>query len=133
MSRNPRANPSSGDRKMNRIVFSRLAALSTLKPALATPAPAKPPMSACDEEVGRPSHQVVRFQPMAPTSPAKMTASETTSESTVLPTVLATWVWNTKNAAKLKKAAQRTAIRGVSTRVETTVAIELAASWKPLV
>jgi hypothetical protein len=34
-----------------------------------------------------------------------MTASETTSESTVLPTVLATWVWNTKNAAKLKKAA----------------------------
>jgi hypothetical protein len=33
----------------------------------------------------------------------------------------------------LKKAAQMTAIRGVRTRVETTVAIELAASWKPLV
>ena len=31
-------------------------------------------------------------------------------------------------ATKLKKAAQRTAIRGVSTRVETTVAIEFAAS-----
>ena len=53
-------------------------------------------MRACEEEVGRPSHQVVRFQEMAPTSPAKMTASETTLESTVLPTVLATSVWNTK-------------------------------------
>src|SRR5215216_4293898 len=118
---------------MNRMVFSRLAAFRTEKPALATPAPANPPMRACDEEVGSPSHQVRKFQAMAPTSPAKTTASLTTSESTVLPTVLATPVWNTKKATKLKKAAQRTAIRGVSTRVETTVAIELAASWKPLV
>src|SRR4029453_10002078 len=133
MRRNPSAIPNSGDRKMNRAVFSRLAAFRTLKPALATPAPANPPMSACDEEVGRPSHQVRRFQEMAPTSPAKTTASETTAESTVLPTVLATAVWNTKKAAKLKNAAQITAIRGVRTRVETTVAIELAASWKPLV
>jgi hypothetical protein len=96
MSRKPRAIPNSGDKTMNRAVFCRLAVLRTLKPALAIPAPAKPPMRACDEEVGRPSHQVVRFQEMAPTSPAKMTASETTSESTVLPTVLATSVWNTK-------------------------------------
>src|SRR5262249_12769781 len=35
-------------------------------------------------------------------------------------------------ATKLKNAAQRTATRGDRTRVETTVAIELAASWKPL-
>src|SRR5689334_12592876 len=33
---------------------------------------------------------------------------------------------------KLKKAAQTTAVWGVSTRVVTTVAMELAASWKPL-
>ena len=115
------------------MVFSRLAASRTPKPALATPAPAKPPIRACDEEVGRPSHQVMKFQAMAPTSPAKMTASLTTSGSTVLPTVLATWVWKTRKATKLKRAAQMTAIRGVRTRVETTVAIELAASWKPLV
>src|SRR6516225_879108 len=39
----------------------------------------------------------------------------------------------TVNAAtKLKKAAQTTALPGLNTRVETTVAIELAASWKPL-
>src|SRR5215218_2395748 len=125
---NPRAIPSSGDTAMNRTVFSRLAAFRTLKPALATPAPAKPPMRACDEDVGSPSHQVRKFQVTAPVSPAKMTASLTTSGSTVLPTVLATPVWNTRTAAKLKKAAQMTAMLGVRTLVETTVAIELAAS-----
>ena len=45
---------------------------------------------------------------------------------------LATAVPTTKRAAKLKKAAQMTAFPGVRTRVETTVAIEFAASWKPL-
>src|SRR4051812_40005711 len=37
-----------------------------------------------------------------------------------------------KKATKLKKAAQATASCGESTRVETTVAIELAASCRPL-
>src|SRR5215204_5329268 len=133
MSTNPRAMPNSGDSGMNRMVFSRLPRSNAPKPALATPAPAKPPMSAWDEEVGRPSHQVRKFQVIAPASPAKTTASLTTAGSTVLPTVLATPVWNTKKAAKLNTAAQMTASRGVRTRVETTVAIELAASWNPLV
>jgi len=35
-------------------------------------------------------------------------------------------------ARRVKTAAQMTACPGVSTRVVTTVAIELAASWKPL-
>ena len=48
------------------------------------------------------------------------------------PTVFATAVPKTNAAAKLKNAAQMTALPGDSTRVETTVAIELAASWKPL-
>ena len=48
------------------------------------------------------------------------------------PTVLATAVPNVNAATKLKNAAQITALPGDSTRVETTVAIELAASWKPL-
>ena len=38
-----------------------------------------------------------------------------------------------KNAIKLKNAAQATATRGVNTLVETTVAIEFAASWKPFI
>ena len=46
--------------------------------------------------------------------------------------VAATTVPNTRKATKLKNAAQITASRGDSTRVDTTVAIELAASWKPL-
>src|SRR5215218_8663294 len=43
-----------------------------------------------------------------------------------------TAVPNVKAAMKLKNAAQATASVGVNTRVDTIVAIELAASWKPL-
>src|SRR5438046_9092982 len=46
--------------------------------------------------------------------------------------VLATAVPNQKAATKLKKAAQTTARNGVRTRVDTTVAMELAASCQPL-
>src|ERR1035437_51631 len=48
------------------------------------------------------------------------------------PTVWATPVPNTKAATKLKNAAHSTAWPGDSTRVDTTVATELAASWNPL-
>ena len=47
------------------------------------------------------------------------------------PTVCATLRPNTRKAMKLKKAAQMTASCGLSTRVETIVAMELAASWRP--
>ena len=46
--------------------------------------------------------------------------------------VFATRVPKTRKAMKLNAAAQMTAMPGVSTRVETTVAIELAASCQPL-
>src|SRR4030095_1419721 len=75
----------------------------------------------------------MRSQMIAPTSPAKITPKVTTERSIIPePTVLATAVPTRKAAAKLKNAAQITAFPGESTRVETTVAIELAASWKPL-
>src|SRR5262245_54152329 len=48
-----------------------------------------------------------------------------------LPTVAATFSWKTKMATMLKKAAIITAVCGFSTRVETTVAMAFAASWKP--
>ncbi len=48
-----------------------------------------------------------------------------------LPTVAATLRWKTKTATRLKKAANTTACPGLSTPVDTTVAIEFAASWKP--
>ena len=52
-----------------------------------------------------------------------------TSAFTVLAMVLATpWSLKMKKAAKLKTAAQTTAWKGVRTLVETTVAMEFAAS-----
>src|SRR5712672_170484 len=72
------------------------------------------------------------FQVMAPRRPARRTFSSTISMWTMpLPMVLATAVPKTKAATKFQKAAQTTARKGVSTRVETTVAMELAASCQP--
>ena len=90
-------------------------------------------MSACDELVGSPKYQVIRSQTIAPISPPKITAKVTMWTSIIPePTVLATAVPNVNAATKLKNAAQMTALPGDSTRVDTTVAIEFAASWKPL-
>ena len=70
---------------------------------------------------------------MAPSRPASTTLGSTADGSiSPLLSVLATAVPTTKAAMKLKNAAQTTATPGESTRVETTVAIELALSWKPL-
>src|SRR6185436_16181349 len=118
---------------MNTPILTRPDATSEPKPAFTTAAPAKPPMRACEDEVGRPHHHVTRSQAMAPISPARITHWSTTSACTTpLPTVVATCTPKPKAATKLKKAAHTTACSGVSTRVETTVAMELAASWKPL-
>src|SRR5678816_3835862 len=69
---------------------------------------------------------------MAPRRPARTTSLVTTLRSIMpAPIVLATLVPSTKAATKLKKAAHSTAFCGDSTRVDTTVAMELAASWKP--
>ena len=70
---------------------------------------------------------------MAPTRPAKITPIvRTLCTTTSLAMVLATFVPKKRKAMKLKVAAHRTAWRGERTRVDTTVAMELAASWNPL-
>src|SRR6267142_1273550 len=90
-------------------------------------------MRACEEDEGSPAYQVMRFQAIAPSRPANTTVASTTARSTrPLPIVFATAVPNTKNATKLKTPAHTTAAVGERTRVETTVAMEFAASWKPL-
>src|SRR3989442_15463651 len=64
--------------------------------------------------------------------PEKGTGLWRTSGCTIpLPMVVATATPKPKAATKLKNAAQTKATLGVSTRVDTTVAIEFAASWKP--
>ena len=42
-------------------------------------------------------------------------------------------LWPRKAPTKFMTAAMASAMRGVSARVETDVAMALAASWKPLV
>jgi hypothetical protein len=71
---------------------------------------------------------------MAPSSPASSTCGVTISSRTKpLPTVAATAVPNVRGATKFQNAAQMTAHSGRRTRVDTTVAIELAASCQPFV
>jgi hypothetical protein len=62
-----------------------------------------------------------------------MTVGSTKLRSIIpLPMVLAMAVPNVNAATKFQKAAHTTAANGDSTRVDTTVAMEFAASWKPL-
>ena len=114
---------------MNTAMVRRPSHTRTPNPALATAAPAIPPIRACDDEVGSPRKNVIRFHVIAPMSAAKISPIEITLWSTTsLAMVFATWVPKTRNATKLKNAAHATARRGDSTRVDTTVAIEFAAS-----
>src|SRR5258708_7025792 len=117
----------------NRRTGAQPQAIMTRKPPLAMAAPAYPLSRACDELVGRPKYQVMMFQMMAPVRPPRM-AYWFRKGGAIRPlrTVFAAGVPKVKAATKLKKAAQATACVGVRTRVETMVAMELAASWKPL-
>ena len=118
---------------MPRIGFTHPDRMSEPMPAFAMAAPANPPSSACEEELGNPTYQVTRFHTMAPSRAARTTVGSTIAGSTrPLLIVFATAVPTVNAAMKLKNAAHATATPGESTRVETTVAIELALSWKPL-
>ena len=129
----PRTMPSTGDTTMKIAILTTPDVCTTARPPFEIPAPSSPPTSACEELDGMPYHQVMRFQAMAPPSAPTMTASSTIFGSMMpLPTVWATCSGKTTKAMKLKKAAHATARFGVSTRVDTIVAIEFAASWKPL-
>jgi hypothetical protein len=122
--------PTSGANKIKEAVFITGAELIALKvPAWAIAAPAKPPINVWDEEEGIPDHQVSKFQIIAAINPEKTTSRVIHSCFTVFAMVSATpWSLKIKYATILNKAAHNTAWKGVSTFVETTVAIELAAS-----
>jgi len=94
--------------------------------------PIKPPMRACETLMGIPRRVHTYTQAMAPKRPPRITYSLIIEGSTIpLPMVVATVIPKKNTAAKLKKAAHKTAIKGDNTFVETTVAIELAASFIP--
>jgi hypothetical protein len=127
--------PIRGARKIKATITSTVDTSMELNdPAWAIAAPAKPPISVCDELEGIPNHHVNKFHAMAAIRPETITVSVIYSWCTVFEMVLATpWSLKIKKAAKLKNAAHSTAWKGVNTLVETTVAMELAASWKPLI
>lgn len=129
-----RRKPTTGESTIGMTTFSTTPDHLTL-PADERVAPTSPPMSACDEDEGNPSHHVVRFHAMAPTRPASTMTRLccATGRSTIpRPTVSATPVPR-KAPSRFMTAAMTSAARGVSARVETDVAMALAASWKPLV
>src|SRR6478735_6799148 len=105
-----------------------------LSPAAANAAPQRPPTSACDDEDGKPHHQVIRFQITPPASAQISTIDVTlTMPVSIRPEamVLATAVPQSA-PIRFMPAASMTAWPGLSTLVATTVAMELAVSWKPL-
>ena len=96
-------------------------------------APRRPPISECDELTGIPILAQKKYaQIMAPSNAENTNWTEITSASIIpFPMVLATGVPKINIAIKLKDAAQTTAHLGDRMRVETIVAIELAASFIP--
>ena len=82
----------------------------TCQPAWATPDPPRPPINAWELDDGMPARQVMTCQQIAPTSAPKITWSVMMLGVTMpVPIVLATCWPNTRNATKLKNAAQNTA------------------------
>src|SRR5512142_681956 len=117
---------------MPNVVFWRPVPMTTSKPCCDTDAPMTLKMSAWLDDVGRPTHHVMRSQMIAPMSAATTRSCVTTFASTMPdPTVFATASPDSA-PRRLSTAAMRIACAGVRTRVATTVAMALAASWKPL-
>ena len=99
-----------GDSTMAALVVSSPFQTIASPPALITPAPTSPPISACELLEGIPAHHVIRFQEIAPISALKITRASTMSAATMpVPTVCATCTPKTRNAMKLKNAAHITA------------------------
>src|SRR4051812_5069300 len=100
--------------------------------AVAKVAPTSPPTSAWVDEEGSPNHQVSRFQIIAPSSAQTIVALFTNCPSTNPEEIVFATATPTRAPTRFVMAAIPMARRGLSTLVETTVAIEFAVSWKPL-
>ena len=110
-------------------VCDQISACQSLS-AAASAAPHRPPISACDEDDGRPRHQVIRFQTIPPSSAHRITCevTSTTPVSTRPEAMVLATAVPQKAPIRLVLAASTTAWPGDSTLVATTVAIELAVS-----
>ena len=133
ISRNATTKPAVGDTTSGTSTFCPSADhLKPERPACATTPPASPPMSACDELDGMPYHHVMRFHTDAPVTAASTTTCVTMAGSAKPDAIVFATAVPLTAPAKLRMPAMITAVRMGSTPVETTVAMALAASWKPL-
>ena len=133
ISRNAPTKPMRGDVRLGMSTLLTIPSrFNAPTPAATMVAPNSPPTSACELELGTAYHHVIRSQAIAPRSAAMTMAWVVVSSLTrPAPIVLATAV--PANAPmKLNAAAMRTAVRGLSARVATEVAMAFAVSWKPL-
>ena len=72
MKRNPQTRPIMGEMTIKAATTVIVSILMAARPAADMPAPAMPPISACDDEVGRPKNQVIRFHEIAPIRALRM-------------------------------------------------------------
>ena len=102
--------------------------------AAASAAPHRPPIRAWEDEDGRPFHQVIRFQMMPPSKAHRMTCelASTTFVLMMPVAMVAATAVPIRAPIRFITAARATAQPGASTLVATTVAMELAVSWNPL-
>src|SRR5690349_13645842 len=92
-----------------------------------------PPISACEDDEGRPKYHVARFQAIAPHRPAKTIGSVMSSGLTMPLAMVAATEIEMNAPTKFSVDAMSTATRGAMARVEIEVATALAVSWKPFV
>src|SRR6476659_2659432 len=141
MMKNPSTKPATGDANIGMMTFqsrplagyqgcvSGSAQITTFQLlAAATAAPTSPPTRAWLELLGSPARHVTRFQTMAPSSAHTSTSCEATRGSTSPDAIVDATAVPHSAPTRLVNAAITTACRGVSTRVPTMVAIELAVS-----
>ena len=112
---------------------TRPSQITALGPSAAKAAPTTPPISACEDDDGRPKYHVSRFQKIAPINPEKTIASVIMSASTMPLAIVAATCSDRNAPTKFRIAASVTATRGAIARVEIDVATAFAVSWKPLV
>src|SRR4051794_23333285 len=128
------ANASTGATAAGTSTFSTIpSTLTTSGPSATNAAPMSPPISAGDEDDGRPAHHVARFHAIAPTRPANTTVVVIAPGSTMPEPMVAATFSEMNAPAKFRTADSATAKRGDIARVETDVAIAFAVSWNPFV
>src|SRR5215218_5483712 len=112
--------PKIGESSMGMTTLLQITPHCTTTPA-ARAAPARPPMSACDDDDGRPNHHVMRFQPVAPTRAAATSHSPLTplGASMMPEPIVAATLPPKKAPNRLATAAMARATRGVRALVET--------------